>query len=309
MYIREGKLLIEIKNLTKKFDKLAALNNVSFNVNEGSVVGLVGSNGSGKSTLLRVLSGVYQPDGGEVIVNGERLFDNYIAKGECYFIPDFPYFYNNSTLENTAFLYRRLYPNWSEDVFNKFCSVFPINRRQRIINMSKGMQRQAALILALSTCPKYLFLDEIFVGLDPVVRHLLKKILIDAVYERGVTVMIASHNLRELEDLCDRVCLLHMGNMLMESDIDALRQKMRKVQIAFKEIPQKPNLFEGIDIVNVWRNGNVFNLTIRGAEESFMPALNALEPAYISALPLTLEEIFISEMEVAGYDIISIIQR
>lgn len=308
MYIREGKLLIEIKNLTKKFDKLTALNNVSFNVNEGSVVGLVGSNGSGKSTLLRVLSGIYQPDGGEVVVNGERLFDNYIAKGECYFIPDFPYFYNNSTLENTAFLYRRLYPNWSEDVFNKFCSVFPINRKQRIINMSKGMQRQAALILALSTCPKYLFLDEIFDGLDPVVRHLLKKILIDAVYERGVTVMIASHNLRELEDLCDRVCLLHMGNMLMESDIDALRQKMRKVQIAFKEIPQMPNLFEGIDVVNVWRNGNVFNLTIRGAEESFMPMLNALEPAYISALPLTLEEIFISEMEVAGYDINSIIQ-
>lgn len=301
--------MIEIKNLTKRFDKLTALNNISFNVSEGSVVGLVGSNGSGKSTLLRVLSGVYQPDSGEIVVDGQRLFDNYIAKGECYFIPDFPYFYNNSTLENTAFLYRRLYPNWSEEVFNKFCSVFPINRKQRIINMSKGMQRQAALILALSTCPKYLFLDEIFDGLDPVVRHLLKKILIDAVCEKGVTVMIASHNLRELEDLCDRVCLLHMGNMLMESDIDALRQKMRKVQIAFKEIPQMPNLFEGINVVNVWQNGNVFNLTIRGTEESFMPQLNALEPAYISALPLTLEEIFISEMEVAGYDINSIVQR
>lgn len=301
--------MIEIKNLTKKFDKLTALNNISFNVNEGSVVGLVGSNGSGKSTLLRVMSGVYQPDGGKIVIDGNELFDNYIAKGECYFIPDFPYFYNNSTLENTAFLYRRLYPNWSEDIFNRFCSVFPINRKQRIINMSKGMQRQAALILALSTCPKYLFMDEIFDGLDPVVRHLLKKILIDAVYENGVTVMIASHNLRELEDLCDRVCLLHMGNMLMESDIDELRQKMRKVQVAFKEIPQKPNLFEGINAVNIWQNGNVFNLTIRGTEDDFMPQLSALEPAYISALPLTLEEIFISEMEVAGYDINCIIQR
>lgn len=301
--------MIEIKNLTKKFDKLTALNNISFNVNEGSVVGLVGSNGSGKSTLLRVMSGVYQPDGGKIVIDGNELFDNYIAKGECYFIPDFPYFYNNSTLENTAFLYRRLYPNWSEDIFNRFCSVFPINRKQRIINMSKGMQRQAALILALSTCPKYLFMDEIFDGLDPVVRHLLKKILIDAVYENGVTVMIASHNLRELEDLCDRVCLLHMGNMLMESDIDELRQKMRKVQVAFKEIPQKPNIFEGINAVNIWQNGNVFNLTIRGTEDDFMPQLNSLEPAYISALPLTLEEIFISEMEVAGYDINSIIQR
>lgn len=301
--------MIEIKNLTKKFDKLTALNNISFNVNEGSVVGLVGSNGSGKSTLLRVMSGVYQPDGGKIVIDGNELFDNYIAKGECYFIPDFPYFYNNSTLENTAFLYRRLYPNWSEDIFNRFCSVFPINRKQRIINMSKGMQRQAALILALSTCPKYLFMDEIFDGLDPVVRYLLKKILIDAVYENGVTVMIASHNLRELEDLCDRVCLLHMGNMLMESDIDELRQKMRKVQVAFKEIPQKPNLFEGINAVNIWQNGNVFNLTIRGTEDDFMPQLSALEPAYISALPLTLEEIFISEMEVAGYDINCIIQR
>lgn len=307
--MEEGKLLIEIKNITKKFDKLTALNNVSFSVNDGSVVGLVGSNGSGKSTLLRVLSGVYQADGGEIVVDGNSLFDNYIAKGECYFIPDFPYFYNNSTLENTAFLYRKLYPNWNEEVFDKFCSVFPINRKQRIINMSKGMQRQAALILALSTCPKYLFLDEIFDGLDPVVRHLLKKILIEAVYEKGVTVMIASHNLRELEDLCDRVCLLHMGNMIMESDIDELRMKMRKVQVAFKEIPQKPNLFEGIGLVNVWQNGNVFNLTIRGTEESFMPQLNSLEPAYISALPLTLEEIFISEMEVAGYDINSIVQR
>ncbi|MCH5297511.1 MAG: ABC transporter ATP-binding protein [Ruminococcus sp.] len=301
--------MIEIRNLTKKFDKLTALNNISFNVSEGSVVGLVGSNGSGKSTLLRVLSGVYQPDGGEIIVDGQELFDNYIAKGECYFIPDFPYFYNNSTLENTAFLYRKLYPNWSEEIFNKFCSVFPINRKQRIINMSKGMQRQAALILALSTCPKYLFLDEIFDGLDPVVRHLLKKILIDAVCEKGVTVIIASHNLRELEDLCDRVCLMHMGNMLMESDIDALRQKMRKVQVAFTQIPQRPNLFEGINVVDVWQNGNVFNLTIRGTEESFMPQLNALEPAYISALPLTLEEIFISEMEVAGYDISNIVKR
>lgn len=301
--------MIEIKNITKKFDKLIALNNISFSVNDGSVVGLVGSNGSGKSTLLRVLSGVYHADGGEIAVDGNSLFDNYIAKGECYFVPDFPYFYNNSTLENTAFLYRRLYPNWSEEIFNKFCSVFPIDRKQRIINMSKGMQRQAALILALSTCPKYLFLDEIFDGLDPVVRHLLKKILIDAVYERGITVMIASHNLRELEDLCDRVCLLHRGNMLMESDIDELRMKMRKVQIAFKEIPQKPNIFEGIDLINVWQNGNVFNLTIRGTEENFMPQLNALEPAYISALPLTLEEIFISEMEVAGYDINSIVQR
>lgn len=299
--------MIEIKNLTKKFDEVTAVNNLCLNIAEGSVLGLVGSNGSGKSTLLRLLAGVYQGEVGEIRINGNKLFDNPSAKGECYFIPDYPYFYNGSTLDNTAFLYRNLYPNWSEEQFNRYCSMFPIKRDAKIINMSKGIQRQAALILALSTCPKYLFLDEIFDGLDPVVRHLLKKILIEHVDEHKMTVIIASHNLRELEDLCDRICLMHRGCLLMERDIDTLRLGFRKVQVAFSEIPNVPNLFEGINVVNVWKNGNIFNVTIRGTEEDFMPILNALNPAYISAMPLTLEEIFISEMGAAGYDTNSIL--
>ncbi len=299
--------MIELNKLTKKFDKVTAVDNMSLSVSTGSVVGLVGSNGSGKSTLLRLLAGVYQPNSGEVLIDGQKLFDNPAAKGQCYFIPDFPYFYNNSTINNTAFLYRKLYPNWSEEQFARFCTVFPIDSNARIINMSKGMQRQAALILALSTCPRYLFLDEIFDGLDPVVRHLLKKILIDHVAEHNMTVIIASHNLRELEDLCDRICLMHRGQMLMERDIDSLRMCFRKVQVAFSQVPDKPNIFEGINVINVWRNGNVFNVTIRGTEDDFMPQLHALNPAYISAMPLTLEEIFISEMGAAGYDINSII--
>lgn len=299
--------MIEIKNLTKKFDKVVAVNNLCLDIAEGSVLGLVGSNGSGKSTLLRLLAGVYQGEAGEIKINGNKLFDNPKAKGECYFIPDFPFFYNGSTLDNTAFLYRNLYPNWSEEQFNRYCSMFPIKRDAKIINMSKGMQRQAALILALSTCPKYLFLDEIFDGLDPVVRHLLKKILIEHVDEHKMTVIIASHNLRELEDLCDRICLMHRGCLLMERDIDTLRLGFRKVQVAFSEIPNVPNLFEGINVVNVWKNGNIFNVTIRGTEEDFMSALNALNPAYVSAMPLTLEEIFISEMGAAGYDTNSIL--
>ena len=299
--------LIQICNLTKKFDKVIAVNNISLTIQNGSVLGLVGSNGSGKSTLLRLLSGVYQPDNGEIKVDNNILFDNPKAKGECYFIPDFPYFYNNSTIESTAFLYRNLYPNWSEEQFNKYCDMFPIKKKAPIINMSKGMQRQAALILALSTCPKYLFLDEIFDGLDPVVRHLLKKIIIGHVSEHDMTVVIASHNLRELEDLCDRLCLLHQGNLLMERDIDSLRTDYRKMQIAFTEIPNTPNLFGGINVVNVWRNGNIFNVTIKGTEEEFMPVINALNPAYVSAMPLTLEEIFISEMGAAGYDTNSIV--
>lgn len=298
--------MIELNALTKKFGKVTAVDNMSLSIKNGSVVGLVGSNGSGKSTLLRLLSGVYKPSSGEVYIDGQKLFDNPDAKGQCYFIPDFPFFYNNSTINNTAFLYRKLYPNWSEDEFTRFCTIFPIDSNARIINMSKGMQRQAALILALSTCPRYLFLDEIFDGLDPVVRHLLKKILITHVAEHNMTVVIASHNLRELEDLCDRVCLMHRGHLVMERDIDTLRTAFRKVQVAFSQAPDKPNIFEGINVINVWQNGNVFNVTIKGTEEDFMPKLNALNPAYISAMPLTLEEIFISEMGAAGYDINSI---
>lgn len=294
--------MIEIKKVSKKFDKLLALDKIELDIQKGTVLGLVGSNGSGKSTLLRILSGVYEPDGGEVLVEGKRLFDNPYAKGECYFVPDFPYFYNNSTINNTAFLYKRLYPNWSDSEFERLCAAFPIQRNARIINMSKGMQRQAALILALSTCPKYLFLDEIFDGLDPVVRQLLKRLIIHCVADKEMTVVIASHNLRELEDLCDRVCLMHKGKILLEREIDALKLNLRKVQIAFSNVPEGENILEGIQVLNVFRNGNIFNLTIRGTEEEFMPKLQALNPLYISAMPLTLEEIFICEMGAAGYD-------
>ena len=170
--------MIEIKNLTKTFDKLTAIDNLSLDIYDGSVLGLVGSNGSGKSTLLRTLAGVYTPDSGEIKISGVNILENSFIKGECFFIPDFPFFYNNSTINNSAFLYRRIYPNWSEDEFKRLCQIFPIDPKAKIINMSKGMQRQASLILALSTCPKYLFLDEIFDGLDPVMRFALKKFLL-----------------------------------------------------------------------------------------------------------------------------------
>lgn len=293
--------MIEIKNLTKTFDKVTAVDNLTMSIDKGSVVGLVGSNGGGKSTLLRTLSGVYSSDGGEVSIDGEPLYNNPSVKGKCFFIPDFPYFYNKSTINNTASLYRNLYPNWSEERFMQLCSTFPVSADASIINMSKGMQRQAALILALSTRPDYLFMDEIFDGLDPVVRTLLKKLLIEQVSQSSMTIVIASHNLRELEDLCDRVCLMHRGKLALDRDIYSLRDSYRKVQIAFTE-PPETNVFEGVDAVNIWRNGNIFNVTIRGTEKDFMPTLRAHNPAYISAMPLTLEEIFISEMGAIGYD-------
>lgn len=298
--------MIEIKNVTKKFGDLVALDKLNFNVKEGTVFGLVGSNGSGKSTLLRVINGVFQADGGEVLIDGESTFENPAAKGKCYFVSDFPFFYNNSTVNNTAYIYRKLYPNWSEEYYKSLCSTFPIDTNAKIINMSKGMQRQAALILALSTKPKYLFLDEIFDGLDPVIRQLVKRLLITNVTDNNTTVMIASHNLRELEDVCDHVGFLHKGGIVEEKELDDMKLGIHKVQIAFRDSVEE-SIFEELNIVRKVRQGNLFNLTIRGEQEEFMPILEALNPAFLEILPLTLEEVFINEMEGAGYDINNII--
>lgn len=294
--------MIEINNLTKRFDNILAVDNLSLTIPTGAVVGLVGSNGGGKSTLLRMLSGVYCSDSGSIRVDGMTLYDNPVAKGKCFFIADFPYFYNNSTVNSMASLYRDLYPNWSEERFERMCAVFPIDPNMSIINMSKGMQRQAAIILAMSTCPRYLYMDEIFDGLDPVMRLLLKRIIVQEIADNQMTTVIASHNLRELQDLCDRVCLMHRGRVVLDRDVASLNREFRKVQVAFPVVPNVPNLFAGINVVSVWQNGNLFDLTIRGSEEEFMPRLSALQPTYISPMPLSLEEVFIAEMGVYGYD-------
>ena len=298
--------MIEIKNVTKSFNSLDALNTICFNIPKGSVYGLLGSNGSGKSTLLRVMSGVFEPDGGEVRIDGERVFENEKVKGKCIFVPDFPYFYNNSTVENTAQLYRKIYPDWSEERFADLCHMFPINKRAKIISMSKGMQRQAALILALSAQPDYIFLDEIFDGLDPVVRQLVKRLIADDVYSRKMTAVIASHNLRELEDLCDYVGLLHRGKIILNKELDNVKQGIHKIQIAFKNAFEN-NPFEDLNLVKCEQKGNLYNIVIKGEESEYLDYLQSLEPVFMESLPLTLEEIFISEMEVAGYDINNIL--
>lgn len=298
--------MIEIKNVTKSFDSLDALDTICFNIPKGSVYGLLGSNGSGKSTLLRVMSGVFEPDGGEVRIDGERVFENEMVKGKCIFVPDFPYFYNNSTVENTAQLYRKIYPDWSEERFADLCHMFPINKRAKIISMSKGMQRQAALILALSAQPDYIFLDEIFDGLDPVVRQLVKRLIADDVYSRKMTAVIASHNLRELEDLCDYVGLLHRGKIILNKELDNVKQGIHKIQIAFKNAFEN-NPFEDLNLVKCEQKGNLYNIVIKGEESEYLDYLQSLEPVFMESLPLTLEEIFISEMEVAGYDINNIL--
>ena len=299
--------MIKISNISKSFGDVVALDKLSIDVNSGSVFGLVGSNGSGKSTLLRILSGVYMPDQGTITIDDMDIIENEAVRGKCAFISDFPYFSNGATLKEVATLYRAIYPNWSEEKFQELCGMFPINDKKRVINMSKGMQRQVALILALSTQPKYLFLDEIFDGLDPVVRQLVKKLIISAIDENEMTVIIASHNLRELEDFCDHIGFMHKGGVLLEKDIDDLKLDLHRIQIAFeKELPE--NSFEGIDVVSCKSTGKMYTIVVRGDLEKAMKKFNSYKPVYNETLPLTLEEIFISEMEVAGYDIDNIIK-
>lgn len=298
--------MIEIKNIVKKFDTVVALNDFSCTIGKGSVFGLVGSNGSGKSTLLRIIAGVFEPNSGEVLIEGQTTYENEQIKSRCSFISDFPFFFNDSTIEKLARLYRQIYPNWSQPRYNQLCAMFPINTRAKVISMSKGMQRQAALILALSTMPEYLFLDEIFDGLDPVVRQLVKKLLMDDVSARQMTVIIASHNLRELEDICDHVGLLHKGGIVLQRDLDELKLGIHKVQIAFGERPEG-NPFQELQIIKQEQRGSLYNIVVKGDKEDFMPVLYGKNPVFIEALPLTLEEVFISEMEGAGYDINNIL--
>lgn len=292
--------MIQINNLSKRFGDKEALSNMNCTICDGTVFGLAGSNGSGKSTLLRTLAGVYIPDGGEVLIDGEPAFDNAKIKDKCFFISDYPFFYNDSTLDKMANLYRNLYSTWDEDRYEQLCEMFPIGKNKRIINMSKGMQRQASLILAFASRPKYLFLDEIFDGLDPVIRKTLRSLIIEDVVENSMTCMIASHNLREIDDICDNIVLLHDGSLLTNADTDILKDKVHKVQMAFDRDVDE-NIFEGLKVNIISHVGNYFSIMIKGDKNLVMEELNQLQPVFIELLPSTLEEVFINEMEGAGY--------
>ncbi len=292
--------MIEIKNLTKQFGDTVALNGMNCNIHDGTIMGLTGSNGSGKSTLLRTLSGIYKPDGGEIIIDGEKSFDNASVKERCFFISDYPFFYNDSTLDKMADLYRGMFASWDEEHFKELCALFPIGNNKKIINMSKGMQRQASLILAFSARPKYLYLDEIFDGLDPVIRKSIKSLLVKEVTDNSLTCIIASHNLREIDDICDNIIILHCGNIIDKDDTDVLKNRIHKIQIAFNELP-KGDIFDGLDVQIINHLGNYYSVMIKGNEQEILDKLNALSPAFIELLPATLEEVFINEMEGVGY--------
>lgn len=298
--------MIELKKFTKKFGTFTALDAVTFQVEEGSIFGLVGSNGAGKSTLLRSICGVYAPDGGEVLLDGQAPYENPAVKSRVFFVSDYPYFMSQFALKDMADFFRRLYPSWSEEEFQRLQKIFPLDPKMKIHNMSKGMQRQAALTCALSTMPDYLLMDEVFDGLDPVMRQLLKRVVSERAADRKMTVVIASHNLRELEDFCDHVGLIHKGGVLFEQELDALKLGLHKVQAVYRpalDCGILNHLRDTLDIVKLEVQGSMVRFVARGTEEEINQVMQKDNTIFYEMLPLSLEEVFISEMEAAGYDL------
>ena len=292
--------MICAENVTKKFDDFAALRGLNCSIPEACVYGLVGSNGAGKSTFLRLISGIYRPDAGTVTFDGVPVYENPEVKGRIMYVPDELYFLPQANMYRMAQLYRSLYLNFSDERFYELVKVFGLNPSANIGTFSKGMKRQAATILALSTMPQYLFFDETFDGLDPVMRNLVKRVIYNDVLERKTTTIITSHSLRELEDACDQLALLHKGGIVFESDIQNLKTTLFKIQVAFTE-PYDKSRFSQIEMLDYNQLGSVATFIARGEKEAVTAQIRAMSPVLLDVLPLNLEEVFIYEMEALGY--------
>ncbi len=299
--------MITAEGLTKRFDGAVALDNLSFEIDEGSVYGLVGSNGSGKSTLLRLIAGVYIPDSGRVGIDRIDVFNNPVVKTQIVFLGDTPYFLPQSDLSEMRKFFKGMYVSFDDNEYFRLLQLFPLDEKKRISSFSKGMQRQAALILYLSTRPKYILLDEAFDGLDVVMRRVLTNLIMDGVEKRGMTAVISSHNLRELEDVCDHIGLIHNGKMLLNDSLDALKGKVHKLQAVFKAIPEK-TAFGGLDIIKSERTGSIISLVAKGDKEEILSYVKRLSPIFVECIEPTLEEMFIFELEATGYDIKNILE-
>lgn len=292
--------MIYAKNVTMKFDDFVALNHLNCKIPDGCIYGLVGSNGAGKSTFLRLISGVYRPMEGSVDVDGDPIYENPAVKKQIVYVPDDLYFLPQSSMNRMAKFYHAIYDTFSFERFENLTKTFGLNPNANINTFSKGMRRQAATILALATCPRYLFFDETFDGLDPVIRNLVKTVIYNDVLERKTTTIITSHSLRELEDTCDQLALLHKGGIIFESDIQNLKTSLFKVQIAFGDSYTKER-FQGIEMLEYNQKGSVSNFIVRGDREETEETLRRMNPLLLDILPLSLEEVFVYEMEALGY--------
>jgi ABC-2 type transport system ATP-binding protein len=298
--------MIHLTNVTKTFDRFQAIRGVSMTVQKGRIYGLLGSNGAGKTTLLKMMAGIIRPDHGTVLVAGEEVWENPEIKQRIMFLPDHVYFFPQTTIEQMAAFYESIYPAFNRERFRRLQEIFLLDPRKKIHQFSKGMQRQAAFWLAFSAMPDVLIMDEPLDGLDAVVRQKVKNIIVQEVAEREMTVVISSHNLREMEDLCDCIGILHGGEMLFEKELDAMKTDIHKIQVAFRNgIPKQ--FAEQLDIVYEEQRGSVLLLIVRGGKQEIVSYIKPFQPLIFDVLPLTLEEIFIYEMGDAGYAIENII--
>lgn len=295
--------MIEAKRISKTFDGFKAVNDVTVTITDNNVFGLVGTNGAGKSTVLRMVAGVYKPDEGIITVDGQPVFDKMETKKKLFFIADEPYFFSNSTAADMQKYYASIYENFDSEQFYRYLSHFDLDKRRKINTYSKGMKKQLALLLGICAKTKYLLCDETFDGLDPVMRQGIKSIFADEIERRGLTPIIASHNLRELEDICDHVGLLHKGGVLLSKDLEEMKCNIQKVQCVFRNAEEEKKAVDALHILKDERRGSLHTFTVRGNREQVMEILSKSDTIFCEVLPLSLEEIFISETEVVGYDV------
>lgn len=295
--------MIEAKKISKSFEGFKAVNDVTVTITEHNVFGLVGTNGAGKSTVLRMIAGVYRPDEGMITVDEQPVFDKMETKKKLFFIADEPYFFANATAADMQKYYASIYEEFDAEQFYRYLAHFELDKRRKINTYSKGMKKQLALLLGISARTKYLLCDETFDGLDPVMRQGVKSIFADEIERRGLTPVIASHNLRELEDICDHVGLLHKGGVLLSKDLEEMKCNIQKVQCVFRSAEEEQRVIEGLNILKDERRGSLHTFTVRGNKEQVMEMLSKADTIFCEILPLSLEEIFISETEVVGYDV------
>ena len=293
--------MIEIREVTKKYGKFTAVDKLSMTVDKGSVYGLVGYNGAGKTTLLKTVAGIYRADGGSVTVDGVDVFDSADVKRRMFYVPDDLYFNYNSSIEKMAKFYAGYSPKFSFETLDKLCGVFKLDKTARINSFSKGMQRQAAMILGMSTLPEILLLDESFDGLDPAKRSLMNNMLIEYAADRECSIIVSSHNLHELTDICDHIALINGKRIVLDCSVDDISASRCKFRVVFADEKSRED-FADFDIKRFDKDGKIVTLSLGGDPEENQKKLNAMSPLLVEKYPLTLEEIFLEEMEDTDYD-------
>lgn len=296
--------MIEVRNVIKEFDGFRALDDMSMTVPTGAVYGLVGPNGAGKSTIIRHLTGIYRQDAGEITIDGAPVFENPEVKSRIAYIPDDIFYYANASIREMMDFYRSIYPHFDAERFKKLADVFGLDPKRQMRRLSKGMQKQAAFWIAVSLRPEILILDEPVDGLDPVMRRRIWSIIMADVAENGTTVLVSSHNLRELEDVCDNVGIMNKGKIMIERSLNELQENIVKIQLA---LPDGESLPEGLDILHKSNTGRLQSLIMHGTQEELTEKLQSAHPLFIDAVPLTLEEIFIYELGGADYEVKDIV--